>query len=94
MQTLREILEAVCDYHGINGIQEKAQRQRISDRFTTAIIALRAYMAKEDEILTALLHCINVLTEYERKPGSDLEGFMNGALDNARRIYEEAKKYG
>ncbi len=43
------------------------------------------------ELVGGLNHCVNVLAEYERKPGDDLRGFMLGALDVARAAIKKAK---
>lgn len=67
--TLKE-MAAMCFERGLR--TDAAERER--DEARRECGRLRA----------AAQHCVNVLAEYERKPGYDLRGFMLGALDNAR----------
>ncbi len=70
----------ICRSTGELAIAVRAERDRLK--------AINA------ELVGGLNHCVNVLAEYERKPGDDLRGFMLGALDVARAVLDKAHKEG
>ena len=54
------------------------------DALVQAGFVVEALRADLEAVVKSLDHCRNVLAEHKRSPGSDLDGFMLGALKLAK----------
>jgi hypothetical protein len=53
-------------------------------------MAEKKYKSRIEKMETALRHCVNAISEWERKP-EGVDGFLLGAMDNARAALGEKK---
>ena len=53
-------------------------------------MAEKKYKSRIEEMEAALRHCVNAISEWERKP-EGVDGFLLGAMDNARAALGEKK---
>jgi hypothetical protein len=56
----------------------------------TLVIVAREAASRIEQLEAALRHCVNAISEWERKP-EGVDGFLLGAMDNARAALGEKK---